>query len=311
LDLSRLAASHYVAERQLFALDRLLEDVCAEYQSAALGKGLVLRHALTPATLRSDAMAVARIARNLLDNAIKYTESGEILLALRTDGEEAVISVVDTGRGIPPDDVPRVFEEFYQVGNQSRYRSQGVGLGLAIVKRLGELLGGSISLTSRPGEGTRFELRVPGLEAASVLPELLPERVESLPMPVEGGRVFIVDDEADILTSMTVLLRLWALEVHTAADAAEADALFARLGVPDLLITDLRLRGPEHGAELAARLARMHGDFRTVIITGETSSQALVEAQAAGHAVLQKPVDAQLLRIAVHAALTEGAPVEA
>jgi signal transduction histidine kinase/ActR/RegA family two-component response regulator len=307
LDLSRLAVSHYVAEREPFPMDQLLADVCAEHASAAQAKGLVLHHALSPLVIRGDAMAVARIARNLIDNAIKYTDEGAVRVELRRDAGEALLSVKDTGRGIPDTDHDRVFEEFYQVGNPSRDRSQGVGLGLAIVKRLTELMDGSVSFTSRLGEGTCFVLRVPGAESPA------PESSLAVPAPeppaetrsLHAHRVFVVDDELDIRDSMTLLLRHWGMEVHTASGIDETETLFERLGKPDLMITDLRLRTEEHGCALADRLQQSHGAFRTMIVTGETSSQALREANASGYPLLQKPVDAHLLHAAVHSALAQ------
>lgn len=307
LDLSRLAAAHYVPERQLFALDGLLGEVGEQHRSAAQAKGLALICDISPGLrLRGDAMAVARIVRNLLDNAIKYTDDGSVRLSLRAEGAEAVFEVRDTGRGIPVADHERVFEEFYQVGNPSRDRSQGVGLGLAIVHRLAELMGGRVELQSQLGEGTLFTVRLPGLERAA------PQVPAPSPLPTQallaGQRVFLVDDEADIRDSMAILLRQWGLEVYAADGIAQAEALFQRLGPPDLLITDLRLRATEHGVALADRLRSVYGHFATVVVTGETSSHALQEANSTGHALLQKPVDADVLRGAVREALATAQP---
>lgn len=309
LDLSRLAAAHYVPERQAFQLDALLAGICEEFQSAAAAKGLAFTSALEPMALCGDALGVARIARNLMDNAVKYTDAGAIHVALVRDGDEALLTVSDTGRGIPDADLARVFEEFYQVGNPSRDRAQGVGLGLAIVQRLAQLMGGAVSVRSRLGEGSSFSLRVPDASAAAVPSHVLPAALaEPSAAPArESARVYLVDDEHDILDSVALLLRHCGMQVHTAADSSEAGALFARMGPPDLLIADLRLIGGEHGAALADRMLREHGRFETLIVTGETSSEALREANAAGHPTLQKPVDAGMLRAALDAAIARAA----
>lgn len=307
LDLSRLAASHYVPERQLFALDALVADVCAEYESAAQAKGLALHAALAPTALHGDAMGYARIVRNLVDNAIKYTDTGGVRVTLLRDGGEAVLTVSDTGRGIPDAETSRVFEEFYQVGNPSRDRSQGVGLGLAIVRRLAELMGGEVSVASRLGEGTTFTLRVPDAHVPEPAAAPAPPAPAPMPTPRSAGRVYLVDDETDIRDSMALLLQMWGLQVSTASGTAEAQALFARHGRPDVLVADLRLRSEEHGAALADRMREQYGPFETLIVTGETSSAALREANASGYPMLQKPVDSHLLRQAVDAALARAA----
>ena len=305
LDLSRLSAGHYVEQRQQFSLAALLDGLCDEFDSPASARGLALRRMLQPVTLEADATAVARIVRNLLDNAIKYTDSGEVRVGCHAEGGDAIITIADTGRGIPLAEQERVFEEFYQIDNPGRDRSKGVGLGLAIVQRLGELIGARVSLASRPGSGTRFTLELPDALRATVHPH---EQVAPEPAPfTTQRRIYVVDDEQDILKSMRTLLSLWGIEAHTAIGGPELRALFARQGVPDLLIADLRLGGGEHGARLAGDLQRSYGAFPVLILTGETSSEALREAKLADYPVLRKPIAAEQLREAILAALGESA----
>ena len=311
LDLSQLSSGHYVPVRQRFALDALIASVCAEFEAAAAAKGLYFTRELRPVTLESDPTAVLRIARNLIDNAIKYTERGGLRVRLRHDGLCAILVVEDSGRGIAPAEHDRVFEEFYQLGNAGRDRSQGVGLGLAIVERLVTLIGARISLRSRLGAGSRFEVRMPGVRETAP-----PVAVATPPPPpaaaleaTTGARptIYLVDDEPDIVRGMTTLLRAWQLEVRTALDAAGTAALFDAGGCPDLLIADLRLRGNEHGPALVARLRELHGEFPVVFITGETSSEALREARATRWPLLHKPVDAQTLRATIASLLAPAA----
>ena len=152
LDLSRLSTGHYALDRRPVALDAVVAAVCAEFTRPAAAKGIALRLDAKPARVLGDALAIGRIARNLLDNALKYTEQGSITVTIDLDesaGEPAaVLSVADTGRGVPAGEQGRIFEEFYQLDNAGRDRSKGVGLGLAIVSRLCELSGARVSVES-------------------------------------------------------------------------------------------------------------------------------------------------------------------
>ncbi|RZL62539.1 MAG: hybrid sensor histidine kinase/response regulator [Variovorax sp.] len=297
LDLSRMTSGHYVPHTQCFDLSAVLESVACEFDSVAAAKGISLRRTLSPVTLSGDLMAVSRITRNLLDNAIKYTAAGVVHLSLRRTERTATISVADTGKGIAPADQSRIFDEFYQVENSARDRRQGVGLGLAIVKRLAQLIHATLTLESVPGVGSRFELAIPGVvepPGADTLPPL------TLRPSVEGSRrVLVVDDDEEIRRSTASLLTLWNCSVETAAGSAETWALCELTGPPDLLIVDLRLGGPESGSQLAGRLLQRYGAFAVLVITGETSSAALEATRAAGWPILQKPVDVALLRKAI------------
>jgi CheY-like chemotaxis protein len=245
-----------------------------------------------------DAVALGRIARNLIDNAIKYTDAGQVQIFTGLDGAQAppraVLSVKDTGKGIPEAEQAKIFEEFYQLDNPGRDRSKGVGLGLAIVQRLCELMGATIQIESRLGEGTEFRVSMPAAVGAAI--SRSDEGSAAPTASLEGRRVYVIDDERDIRNSMRALLGIWGVQASTADSVSDAEALFARSGPPDLLIVDLRLADEEHGSHLARRLQQRHGAFSVLIITGETSSDALREAHASGYALLQKPIAAEVLR---------------
>ncbi len=300
LDLSRLSAGYYVPERQTFALDRVVLETCREYEAPATAKGLALTHDCATVWLCGDALAVGRILRNLLDNAVKYTERGDIRVSIHGDGSQAILTVADTGKGIPPRERARIFEEFYQLDNPGRDRSRGVGLGLAIVKRLCELLGADIGVESELERGARFTVRIPGV-AAPPAPQAGDEPI-SPSASLDGLVAYVVDDEQDILTGMRALLEVWKAKVHVADSAPAAEQLFRKYGKPGLLIADLRLAGHEHGAALAARLRTAYGMFPVLIMTGETGTDAIRDAHVAGLPVVQKPVAPEALRAAIDAA---------
>jgi signal transduction histidine kinase len=300
LDLSRLSAGYYVPEHQNLALERLAADVCAEYAQPAAQKGLVLRCECESIRLLGDPVAIGRILRNLLDNAIKYTEAGEVSVTTSLDcsgrGATAVLRVSDTGRGIPAGEQGRIFEEFYQLDNPGRDRSRGVGLGLAIVQRLCELIGAKVEVRSVMGRGTSFCVSMP-VELAEPPPDMLPHAQTDAVL--RGRVIYVVDDEQDILKSTQTLLEIWGVAVATARSPAETDFLFERAGRPDLMIVDLRLGSEEHGVLLADRLQQLHGHFPVLITTGETSSDALLQANQRKFTLLQKPIAPEVLHRAI------------
>jgi len=161
LDMSKLDAGVVVPALDEVDLGALLARLAEEYRIRAAEKGLRLRLVNSGLKVISDPALLERLLRNLLENALRYTPSGRILLGCRrrTDGVDIVVA--DTGIGIAPEHQDAVFEEFHQVANSARDRSQGLGLGLAIVRRLTWLLGGTISLRSTLGRGSRFNVRLP------------------------------------------------------------------------------------------------------------------------------------------------------
>ena len=306
LDLSRLSAGHYTLERRTLSLDKVIGGVCAEFERAAAAQGLALVVNIEPAQTIGDPLAIARIARNLLDNALKYTEHGSIKVSVALENTTAerpvVLAIEDTGKGIPTSEHARIFEEFYQLDTPGRDRSKGVGLGLTIVQRLCELSGAAVSVRSEPGQGTCFRVEFPAVVASLEPSEV--SRKAPADISLQGVRVCLVDDEMDILKSMGHLLKAWGMESFTTDSVAGAEKIFRERGKPDLLITDLRLGKGEHGAELATRMRKQFGGFPVLIITGETTSAALREATERGFKLLQKPVVAETLREAIVAELT-------
>ncbi len=161
LDMSKLEAGIVQPSVRPIPVGPLLEQISRELQPIALQAGLRLRVVPSSAVVASDPVLLGRIVRNLLHNAIRYTRSGKILLGCRREQGRVRIEVWDTGVGIDSQHLPHLFEEFYQVGNAERDRSQGLGLGLSVVKRGAELMGHEIGLSSVRGKGSRFFVRVP------------------------------------------------------------------------------------------------------------------------------------------------------
>ena len=161
LDMSKLDAGFIAPSLEEVDVGALFARLGEEYRVRAIERGLELRVVPTSVRLRSDVTLLERVLRNLLENALRYTAEGRILLGCRRGGAGLRIEVLDTGIGIAPEHHEAVFEEFHQVGNTARDRSQGLGLGLAIVRRLAGLLGGSIHVKSALNKGARFILVLP------------------------------------------------------------------------------------------------------------------------------------------------------
>ncbi|PWC39538.1 sensor histidine kinase [Azospirillum sp. TSO35-2] len=164
LDISKLESGVVTPKPTEVPLAPLLDQLEAEFGAQAEAKGLRLRAVPTNAVVRSDPALLERIVRNLIANAIRYTEAGGVLVGCRTRGDRLWIEVYDTGRGIAEPDRRRIFEEFVQLDRPDRDRSEGIGLGLAIVERLARLLGHPVMVRSVEGRGTVFAVGVPRVE---------------------------------------------------------------------------------------------------------------------------------------------------
>ena len=267
-----------------------------EFAGLAAQRGLSLKvEVRDPAPwAMTDADQLMRILANLVDNAVKFTHEGGVTLAVSDeDPGRVLVCVSDTGPGIPPAERERVFDEFYQVGNPSRDRAQGLGLGLAIVRRTAALIGIDLRLVSAQSRGTRFELRMPAAATpaqADTTPIAEPSVAESRgPLSI-----LVVDDEAVVLDSLCTFLRQrgWAaLGVSSGAGAAQV--LDQGLAV-DALVVDFRLRD-ETGIEVIARLRALRPGLAAIIVTGDTAPDRLGEFDGTGISVLHKPVDGVLL----------------
>lgn len=297
LDVSKLDAGMVVAEAQTFELRTLLERLCAEQATVATQRGLRLRVNARAVHVHTDPLLLERIVRNLLVNALRYTDSGGVLVTARQRGGFAVLRVADSGIGIAPQRQAEVFEEFVQLHNPQRDRHQGLGLGLAIVRRLARLLDIDLRLRSLPGHGSVFTLRLP---VAATADTAAPAPAASMPATVAGGDalVVVIDDDADIRTGMRALL---AADGYRVLEAACFDELRPHLQqlrqVPVLIISDYRLSDGETGATAIARLrVEFNDDIPAILITGDTAPERLREARDSGHLLLHKPVAPQLLR---------------
>jgi signal transduction histidine kinase/CheY-like chemotaxis protein len=300
LDLSKLDAGGVRPELSDIDLSHLLQQIYAEFEPVARQKNVELRLRLSkgaPIFIRSDLVLFGRSLRNLVSNAIKYTNAGGVVLGeiARSDGVE--IAVYDSGIGIAPENRQDIFAEFYQVGNLERDQQKGMGLGLAIVRRSIEMLDDHhLDFYSREGHGSRFSIRLPRAPHRVVQPLKLAASLRSERIP--GAYVVVVDDELRVLQGLVELLRNWGCLVEGGRSGAEVmRAVNQNERLPDLLITDFRLANGETGLD-AARLVHqsLRAQMPVLILTGEPIAQVTLDDPRVLVKLIYKPIVTDTLR---------------
>ncbi|MBI5925207.1 MAG: response regulator [Aquabacterium sp.] len=308
LDISKLDAGAVKPEFQSVGLHDVFQAVRVHEKSAADTKGLRLRFRLPQGPhgaqlmVLTDPMLLHSVLRNLVANAIRYTHSGGVLVAARRRGKHRLrIEVWDTGIGIAPDQLDRIFEEFYQVGNSARDRNRGIGLGLAIVRRTATILGEQVTVKSRVGRGSCFSIELP----LNLVAHKRVEVVEAPTQPLAGRVIWLVEDDMLLRRAIGEMLHSWGARTRSWPDG---ESLLDELptimensdeeDLPDTLITDYRLPGIS-GLHLVQTLdvhMRAHGKhLQTLIISGDTDPTEIARLSASGLEVLSKPFRSERL----------------
>jgi signal transduction histidine kinase/CheY-like chemotaxis protein len=292
LDVSKLDAGIVEARFETVDVGPLLSRLVLDYREQAAAKGVSLRLAPTSLIVFSDPILLEQAVRNLISNAVKYTDAGGVVVGARRRAGKVSVEVWDTGRGIPPSHAEAIFEEFYQIDNPGRDRDNGLGLGLAIVRRIGPLIGADLDFASAPGRGSVFRLVLARGERANLpAPAAAPIAQGAL----RRGLILVIDDEEAIRDAMVALLRRWGHDVLAVGSAEEA--LSQGGDVPDVIICDHRLRGGETGADSLLRLWRAYGvRVPALLITGDATAAA---ADSPADLVLYKPLPHAALRAAI------------
>jgi signal transduction histidine kinase/ActR/RegA family two-component response regulator len=297
LDVSRLDAGIVRPRVATIALAPLMERVRLEYQPAAAQKDLSLAVPRNSLFVRSDPVLLERIMRNLVANAVRYTDRGRVVLGARRTGGAVRIEVWDSGRGIPKDKHREIFQEFRQLDNPQRDRRKGLGLGLAIVERLVKLLDHPLELRSQLGKGSVFAVTVPRGRREDFVPGEADGQIY-VDRDVANSLILVVDDEPDVRDSMVALLGKWRCEVIVAESCEEMlNKLVSIQRLPDLIVSDYRLQGEENGIEVIARLREeFNSQVPALLITGDTGMEQLREVEESGLHVLHKPLNPSRLR---------------
>ena len=298
LDISKLDAGTVSPSVQAVSLGAIFARLEEEYRLRAAEKGVAFRSVPTDVTLNADPALLERIIRNLVENALRYTDRGRILLGCRRGSGVLRIQIFDTGIGIQPEHLERIFHEFYQVSNPARDRGKGLGLGLAIVERLARLLGYRVHVASRPNRGSCFTLEIP--MPALAAPAIAPAAAAAEQAPQPGrGIALVIDDDPLVREGLTLLIEDLGWRAIAADSAGHAlHLLRMQPRPPDLVIADFRLEAGATGLQAihaveAALTEQGHAAPLSVVLTGDTAPERIVDAEASGYRILHKPIAAK------------------
>jgi len=300
LDLSRLESGVVQPRLEPVAVQALFDAIETRESAAALTKGLRLHFRPTALTVRADPLLLDQLLRNLVSNALRYTDRGGVLVAARPRGRDQVcLQVWDSGLGIPRDRQAEVFEEFVQLDNPARDRAQGLGLGLAIVTRCAKLLGTTVELRSEPGRGSRFSLCLPRV----AMPRRPERSLRTGPSPLAQRRLLLVDDDDAVRVALCARLEAWGAEV-VALDGLPAVQQWLAQGppAPDMLLTDHRLP-VGNGLQVIEAVRAAHGAVPVLMITGNTAPEDIAAFSRSGIPVLHKPFQTEALLGAIERAM--------
>lgn len=302
LDISKLDAGIINPVIRPYPMSMLLERLKAEFGEETSQKNLRFIVHSCKKVVRCDPALLERIIRNFISNAVRYTESGGVLVGCRPRGQNLEIQVWDMGPGIPTESKREIFQEFYQLNNPERDRNKGLGLGLAIVDRLSRLLGYIIRVESRLGRGTMFSVLVP-METNVQISTQLPALKIATVFP--DAKIIVIDDELINAEAMQTLLEEWGCKVVIASSLKDAVVKLEQTWMPDLIISDYHLREKETGTEVINGLRRhFNVSLPGILITGDTTPMVLKEAEAGGFRLLHKPALPAKLRALMAFVLT-------
>ena len=304
LDISKLDAGVVTPEIQSLALTDVFQALDSDFRPIVDRKKLKLRFRPTPLVVASDAILLRRVLQNLVSNAARYTNAGGVLIGARRRGDFVRIEVTDTGIGIDPSEIDRIFEEFHRSPSPAHAQNgEGLGLGLSIVQRMTLALDHRIEVRSRPGRGSRFTVIAPlaAIDCPRAADFVLVENWARA-SDLTGRRILLVENDPDVLEATRWLLVQWGAEVIAAQDMTAVRDKFDGAHPLDAIIADYHLDRDESGLQaiaLARALAR--AEIPSVVVTADQGVEAIELARAAGYEVLRKPVKpAQLRAVLTH-----------
>lgn len=302
LDVSRLEAGVVEPRWQSFELQAMFDRLYAEFAPLAQTKKLVFVVPMGAWVAYSDPYLLERILRNLISNAIRYTDTGGVQVGCEPSEHGLRLSVRDSGIGIGKEAIPHIFDEYYQADNPHRDRRKGLGLGLAIVRRVEGLLGYKLDIASEPGKGSTFSFVVAEGDAADLAqPFVITHSRHNL----AGVKVALVEDDADIREMVKGLMEDWGCKVIA---GEYADDVMRKLDVagmrPDILVSDYRLPHGFTAIDVIKRVRDLWGyDIPVLVLTGDTASETLHAIHASGAVLLHKPIAPARLRSMMYFAM--------
>jgi len=290
LEIARLDSQKLQITTSPVSLGRLFQRLAIDMQ--AHSAGLDLRFVPSSKMVLSDPVYLRRIAQNLISNALKYTETGRVLVGARQDGDTVWLEVHDTGIGIALDDQERIFNEFERL---SRSEVAGTGLGLSIVQRACLQLKHAVEVRSEPGRGSTFRVQLPLVRGVCPLSDHKaadPRNMQQIMATFAGRRALVLENDPAMRQAFVFLLNSWGMDVLDSDSTPGALALLAdRRWRPDVILTDYRLDGTDTGVQvIAAVRAALRHHVPALIVSGESAVGIGEASEHLGAAVLEKPV---------------------
>lgn len=291
LDISKLDSGQVSLSLQEVPLRDILASLRSELTPAAEAKGLGLTILDSSQIVKSDPVFLRRILQNLVSNAVRYTESGRILVGARRRGGRTRIEVWDTGPGIAEEDRQTIFQEFKQLGpNWSG--AKGLGLGLAIVERACKSLDHDLTLLSEAGRGSCFAVTADRAAIARIDLDQPPGGADEVQPATKNLVVLLVENDPSVAGAITLMIEAWGSHVVHAETGESALALLSEIDIsPDRLLLDFQLGPGMDGAALLARLRETHGDIPARIITASRNQMIVETCDALDVPLLPKPLD--------------------
>lgn len=309
LDISRLDAGAIEPEFEDFPVRRLVDRLSAEFARQAKQKGLLFRAEDCGAVIRSDPNLLTEIIQNLVSNAIRYTDMGQVTLTCRDAADGIALDVRDTGIGIDPGQIEQIFLEFHQCKAPGA-STEGFGLGLAIVRRLADLLGHRVDVESAPGKGSCFSIELP-LSRSNVDAELDVE-ADAHTERDASGLIVLIEDDVKVANAWGLLLKAEGYEVAIAASEPETRALIRHVpAAPDLIISDFHLLDGTTGIDAVNAIrAAFERVIPAFIVSGDTSKVVDDARDLENSLLMSKPVNTDQLLTLAHDAIESGIVAE-
>ncbi len=306
LDLTRLDSDSSSLQASEFALSDLIAAEAAQARTLAASKNLPVHCELPGEEIRlvTDRTKLSRIISNLLGNAVKFTDKGEVRISCGAEDGNVLIRISDTGCGIPQQSLKHVFDEFFQLRNPERDREKGTGLGLAICRRLANCLGAKVAVESVVGAGSTFTITLPAMPAAAPVPieevAVEPAAAPATAVPLQGRRILLVEDNEVARHAVTRLLEGDGAQVASAGTGREALGLLEE-GDHHVVLLDLNLPDMD-GSEILQklRIARPPALERVLVITGDARHERVEQVMLLGaDRLVAKPISLAKLREAL------------
>jgi PAS domain S-box-containing protein len=305
LDISKLESGAIRPEPTDFAVAAMFEELRREFAATAADKGLELRISAGEEVAHSDPSLIGQILRNLVSNAIKYTQRGRVSLRSASSPEAMLqLEVLDTGIGIPAAQIQYIYDEFYQVGVAANSSRDGYGLGLSIVQRLVKLLNLKLEVRSELGKGTVFSLGVPASGARIARSGAALAESHAGQQPIGAPRVLLVEDDRSVRDATRLLLAVEGYLVTGVATLAQALQHVTSGNGIDLLVTDYHLANGETGTAVISALRESLGThLKAVLVTGDTSTAVKELPRDPFMRIASKPIQADELLTLMRALL--------